>query len=128
MGQAREQIQRNLALKGVADKLGLDTVTGTALTFVDSMTGALVRHELTWADVPSQYTLQDMMPGLAGKITHAIARRNAGFRLFEEVVDDPAKRTPLLRAYEECLRINPNATSLSVGEAFSALHLLKSRE
>jgi hypothetical protein len=123
MSSTKEYIQRDFALFGAAERLGLDPDVGRALPFVNTMTKALVGKDLIWEDVPDKYGLKDMMPGLSGKITLVLARRSPGFKLFEEVIDDPIRRAPLLQAYEDCLRLDRSGTSLSVSETFEALHL-----
>lgn len=125
MSRTREQMKHNLALFDAAHRLGFEPEVRRALSLVNSFTEELVRKGLSWHEVPEKYDLKDMMPGLPGKITLAIVSRTPGWPLFEAAVFDPQERTPLLGAYEDCLRLNPNGTSLTRSEVFTALHAIQ---
>lgn len=109
---SNERFGRTLLLNSAADKLGLDRPTRRAMTHLELFIGEMVKRDVTWDDVPDKFGVPDLLPGLKGRLLLKVARKEDGFQAFEEAVNDPALRAPLLAAYVSVIEIaTPDQTA-----------------
>ncbi len=109
---SNERFGRTLLLNSAADKLGLDRPMRRAMTHVELFIGEMAKRGVTWDDVPDQFGIPDLLPGLKGKLLLKIARKEDGFQVFEEAVNNPELRSPLLAAYVSVIEIaTPDQTA-----------------